>query len=159
MPINRVSLNGCSDYDLLRSMLTTDGGCWSVSYILFAATSSVLFRQINDRFPSQTLPSLNYSLSSLQMRFLQASAFQDNSVPDWGQKRTDAAKHRIIKPHIPSLSSVMAPGTTFVSITAMTKIEHCNVEDYGYGLNALLFFVFQFPQLGFSAFTVTQRVL
>lgn len=61
----------------------------------------------------------------------------------------------------------MAPGATFVSIAAMTKIEHCNVTpsiscnvaDYGYELNARLFFVFQFPQLGFSAFIMTQSVL
>lgn len=61
----------------------------------------------------------------------------------------------------------MAPGATFVSITAMTKIKHCNVTpliscnvaDYGYELNARLFFVFQFPQLGFSAFIMTQSVL
>lgn len=47
----------------------------------------------------------------------------------------------------------MAPGATFVSVVAMTKIKHCdttpliscNVEDYGYELNTQLFFVFQFP--------------
>lgn len=65
---------------------------------------------------------------------------------------------------------MMAPGATFVSITAMTKIKHCNstpliscnVVDYGYELNALLFsFFFCVPisKLGFSAFIMTQSIL
>lgn len=64
---------------------------------------------------------------------------------------------------------MMAPGATFVSIRAMTKIKHCNstpliscnVVDYGYELNAQLFFFFCVPisKLGFSAFIMTQSIL
>lgn len=62
----------------------------------------------------------------------------------------EVARYNIIKWHIPLLRSTatMASGATFVSITAMTKIKHCNatpliscnVVDYGYELNARLFF-------------------
>lgn len=66
---------------------------------------------------------------------------------------------------------MMAPGATFVSITAMTKIKHCNatpliscnVVDYGYELNAQRFFFFcvcvPISKLGFSAFIMTQSIL
>lgn len=62
---------------------------------------------------------------------------------------------------------MMAPGATFVSIVEMTKIKHCNatpliscnVADYGYELNAQLFFCVPISQLGFSAFVMMQSVL
>ena len=63
---------------------------------------------------------------------------------------------------------MMASGTTFVSITVMTKIKHCNatpliscnVADYGYELNARLFFLcVPISKLGFSAFIMTQSIL
>lgn len=62
---------------------------------------------------------------------------------------------------------MMAPGATFVSITAMTKIKHCNatpliscnVVDYGYELNAQRFFCVPISKLGFSAFIMTQSIL